>query len=174
MSSGVDDRLLLPVAGLPGPVPVGAPVVSYWGCPEHGPQREGRWRWSHCRHEDHDAEHVECSDYDALDLSAPPVDAAGYPLRVDGLDVAVGMLARALRMRPESGWTWSVYYGGRGDEGVWTSLRTGHAPHGRRWGYRAVPGLIDVEPAPDLDGPLSPRLAIIACFRARVWEANHE
>jgi hypothetical protein len=173
----MDDRLLIPVTALPSPVPKGAPIAEYWGCIEHGPQSLDRWRWSHCRHEDHDTEAVECSTYDALDLSPPPLDPAGFPLRIDGLDVAAGMLARVycgVPVGPASFviydarlQTWqlsALYWSGR----LFASDARYYGAYHDQYPVPAIPALADIDPT----DPLAPRLAMVAIMRAGPWSSR--
>lgn len=165
------DHLLIPLADLPGPVPVGAP-----GAYDHssGPracvivghangevqalcERTGGGQW---------AVTAWPSQY-WLDLSPPPLDAAGWPTRIDGLDVAAGMLARALGRGAYAGVRWVGISEGR----YWLSADVGSYFVGRGGGADTyeIPALLEIDRA----DVLAPRLAMAAVFRARVWEANH-
>lgn len=163
--------LMIPPSWLPGPLPMGAPVVATadtlaeWapltiGAGWRGvalPDREVAWlddrgeAWGVAPPDDGAV---------ALDLTPPAVDANGYPLCVDGLDVAVALLGRALGMaeRPR-----------------WAEFRAKPFPHlaleGLRGAYgdlseMEVPALADIDPA----DPLATRRAVIEVFRRRVWE----
>lgn len=161
--------LLLPLDCLPGPVPVGAPVSAVRGI--DGERRTGVATEWHPRNGlrvawPDGAVYYLCSeDAGALDLSRPPVDADGYPTRVDGADVAAGMLARAYRMDLRQlglGVTWRHVA-----PGLWELSVCG-------WGLvfgvdgRAsviVPALADIDPTdPDAD-----RLALAAVILAAPW-----
>lgn len=97
-----DPRLIIPLDALPGVVSAGSPVVmtGYDGRSEVGQYvmatPSGHFAWSNGSHGGSWA----AGDRIALLLSPPPLDASGYPLRVDGVDVAARMLARAMGMEP--------------------------------------------------------------------------
>lgn len=87
----------VPLSCLPGSLPVGAPRVRVYSC-----DMAGHPEW--LPPEDISVEPPQCPDcgrpqrwhqYDALDLSAPPLDADGWPTRVDGYPIGLAMLARA-------------------------------------------------------------------------------
>jgi len=162
------DPLLVPLNVLPGPVPVGAPVVID---PPDGMTpsvvllgARGQWRvvaWPAGR-----AHFVAADERLDLDLRAPPPDVDGWLTRIDGLDVAVTMLLRALTEgegRPCSvGWygmeattpTWALTV-----DDVWVTFSRS-----------AVPVLADIDPThPDAD-----RLAMAAVLRAQPWRDQRE
>jgi len=175
----IDPRLLVPVELLPGPVPVGAPVVTDdqdrrpvygWSPGSVLVAREAGAEW-------YPAARV------ALDLS-PPDLVDGWPVRVDGLHVAAEMLGRAMR---SEGWT-------GGTAGYWSAaaldrtLQRPHAPGLRVWlpicyscrradgwteaGDRVLTWCCDTVPAlADIDyrDPLAERLAMAAVLRAAPW-----
>lgn len=113
--------LLIPLAGLPGPVPEGAPVVATQDAtlflPAAGDWRiKAGWRGTVLG-----GDHIGWCDEDGkatllwdiaedcgvrLDLSRPPADANGWPTRVDGFDVAAALLARAMGLDPAGGVIW--------------------------------------------------------------------
>jgi len=150
----VDERLLIPVSLLPGPVPAGAPTVHLFGCaesehPAHAPVGlrvgDGAGFCSACSCRRTYGRGA------ALDLSPPPTDAAGWPLAVDGLDVAAGMLARA--------------YGYGLDGGVWVWHVRGGLHIETRWNAASFNAPADIDPT----DALAPRLAMAAVLRARPW-----
>jgi len=91
-----------------------------------------------------------------LDLSPPPLDPAGFPLRIDGLDVAAGMLARALGVSPAT--PLIAFWAGR-----WVLT----VPHPGRLGDAPLSSL-NIDPT----SPLAPRLAMVAIMRARPWSTR--
>ena len=183
--------LMLPLDCLPGLVPVGAPAV--W-------RGESDWTVISVGHDEvhivrHAGDDDICNGWEplvdlALDLSAPPVDAQGWPLRIDGADVVAGMLARALGLDPSGGVLWR-----RAGASEWRLMvnRPGGQQAGparldsteRRfvvqapvsdWGYTRgterlwveVPALATIDPS----DPDAARLALAAVMRARVWEVE--
>ncbi len=159
-----DDRLLIPLDVLPGPLRVGAPVVTRYSCdvPDH----------PKVTYSSPSASATYCPDCarpqrwnqgDALNLTPPETDAAGFPLRIDGFDVAAGMLARAMGVDPRARFLWF--------EGLRLASLTGigsgaiFEPTKIRPGSRVVPVLADIDPT----DPLAPRLAIVAIMWAKPW-----
>lgn len=160
--------LLIPLSDLPGPVPEGAPRLyqtptgdwMLWDalgrrCSSSDPDG---WTWQ---------ERALTETWPvAIDLSRPPVDANGYRTRIDGADVAAGMLARAYRMDLRQlglGVTWRHVA-----PGLWELSVCG-------WGLvfgvdgRAsviVPALADIDPT----DPDAARLALAAVIKAKPWE----
>lgn len=166
------DDLLLPVDLLPGPVPVGVPVVRMtdtnpamprgtlglllrWGaCPEvlwAHPKLGVGW----------------CGELDrrlpkdlAVDLSPPPLDAAGWPARVDALPIVAGMVARAMGEDSREGVTWR--FGGKDDWRLFIIMINGES---FTFGEKQVPTLAHIDPA----HPHADRLALIEVVRAGPW-----
>jgi hypothetical protein len=172
----VDERLLIPVSLLPGPLPVGCIL---W---VDDPQVDLRCPAVLYIPPDAQTPHMACvtllcgDDSDetgqamafnvarlSLDLSPPETDLAGWPMRIDGLDVAAGMLARAMGANPAEALRWRVC--GLGDR-LATFLVDGL---GRGWtsndNRAAWWTLADIDPT----DALAPRLAMAAVLRARPW-----
>ena len=155
--------LHLPLAQLPGP----APVV--W-------RGESDWMVLAVGHDEalivrHAGDDDICHGWEpladlALDLTDPPADTQGHPTRIDGLDLAAGMLARAMGLDPRGGVSW----GRHSDLPNWT-LAGGHRANGYAWsptfaaGRGGIPALADIDPA----NPHADRLAMIAVFAAAPW-----
>lgn len=167
----MDDRLLIPVSDLPGPLPLGAPAVCRVVIEGiHDDERTLRLM------SPDDAASMVLDLHPSLvprarpiyylDLTPPPLDANGWPTRIDGLDVAAGMLAHAFG---SGGPAWLERVG----DDVW-QIRAPYAifttfcarPVGMGWIH--VAALADIDPT----DPLADRLAMAACFRARVWEGR--
>lgn len=163
-------ELLLPLDCLPGPVPEGAPRLYQTPTGDWMPWDVLGRRWSSS---DPDGwtwqERALIETWPvAIDLSRPPVDAAGYPTRIDGADVAAGMLARAMGLDPRGGVSWGRCF----DLPHWT-LAGGVKGNGRSWSLtfagplrRGQPDTLShIDPAaPDAD-----RLALVAVIRAAPW-----
>jgi len=167
-----DVRLLIPLSDLPGPVPAGAPFREWRVCGKcsgvgYVGDEVRTWAlpWSRrvcptC------PTYIPLGNSEALDLSPPPLNKAGYPTRIDGLDVAASMLAQSVLMLPypiarratwahEGDGTWSITGdGSREAWGVWGDAFQGH-----------VPALADIAPHHEL----SSRLALAAVIRAAPW-----
>jgi len=177
----IDQRLLIPLDVLPGLVPAGAPKACL--CP---------WceKWVPL------AGSCECGcdlcnvdPRQSLDLSPPPL-VDGWPTRIDGADVAAGMLARAMRMAQASshsaaGWEledhilgmywfqWTTPHRARSDKRRYRLLTIGRLIG---WacreddvdGWPCVPALADIDPADHL----APRLALAAVLRSQPWRST--
>ena len=149
--------LMLPLDCLPGPVPVGAPVYirdSGADAPSYVTGRAGAM----LRLSGGSVGHFKpwCL---LLDISAPPVDAQGWPLRIDGADVVAGMLARAMG-KGMSGQFFAV-----GDLGYMLRGGLGQVAY---LTHHQVSALATIDPA----DPDAARLALAAVMRARVWEVE--
>ena len=96
-----------------------------------------------------------------VDLSPPPLDAAGHPTRVDALPVLVDMLARAMG-RPEGQHTLRR---GMGIAWLWR-LETATLDGVVTYGFERTEALMTV----DMSSPLADRFALAALLAARVWE----
>ena len=150
----MDERLLVPVSLLPGPLPAGAPQAGRCECSPEPVALPAGVLYGCCGTEEY-----------ALDLSPPPTDAAGWPMRIDGLDVAAGMLARAMgRGGPDSvtlGPDGLVFWFDDGEP--CTEVHIDGVVY--RIDSERVPALADIDPA----DPLAPRLAMAAVLRAQPW-----
>ena len=91
-----DERLLIPLADLPGPVPMGAPAW-FDGAPMTVLWARGDRVF--LVHADGYTGHAQKPEDVSLDISPPPL-IDGWPSRIDGADVATRALARAMGMEP--------------------------------------------------------------------------
>lgn len=179
----VTPDLLIPLAWLPGPLPVGTPVVATAETMLHWPA-SGDWRilsgWrgaalplGEVAWMDAEGEPWGIAAPDdgtvALDLTPPPTDAAGYPLRVDGLDVAAAMLARAMRLPGSPAWL-ELHESDDAPAGYRVRLR---AMRSGRWPLPSVYLDTLAGPLPQVDpaDPLAVRRLMVELYRRRVWEA---
>lgn len=159
-----DPRLLVPLSELPGRVPEGSPVRV---------REEAERGAGIC---------MALGSYERtfgystiigfllapdllLDLSPPPL-VDGWPERVDGLDVAAAMLARACA--GAKGWVSGV-------EGEWGLCADGHPvplwsrPPNAGMRTLVLANVDEMHLDVDLDDPLAPRLAMAAALKAHPW-----
>lgn len=175
----MNPALLIPLSGLPAPVPAGTPGILDGDVPVFILDMHDDETYS-IIHPDWMFFPPPTAARLSADLSPPPLDSAGHPTRIDALPVLVDMLARAMG-HPEGWhtltpstvtgwWNLSSYTDGpirrmistiRSDDTSWTRSDDGYA--------RAVPS-VPALASINLTSPLAPRLALVALFAARVWE----
>ena len=190
--------LHIPLALLPGPVPMWTPgsLDGGSGCAIMQTFNDGE-SYRTCP----DDEYIQYTDgvntYDAdrlyIDLTPPPLDAQGWPTRVDALPIVVWMIAKAMghpdgttvfragRMRPDA---WGLETWRHGEDvstftlfthdigaphdgtthGGWTMAATEQREILRR--LPRIPALASI----NLTDPLAVRLAAVAILNAKPWE----
>ena len=186
--------LHIPLATLPGPVPVGCPVYH----PKYGsgvlsePDEDGEYVAVFTCHEVIlDSPHVVRAIVHACnmpgvcaDLTPPPLDAQGWPTRIDALPVVVDMIARAMghpegqsALTSNTEGTWALHT--RWCDGQPRSAEHRFNPDPIRGGVWRMGGinapvrvsdpvtaLASINPT----DPLAARLAAVAILNAKPWE----